>query len=186
LPLIPVLVLGAACGVGAEDHARAISADRLPAGLSSTPPIAAPVSWDGRSEQTVELWFVRDGTLSPVLRTMAGGVQPVDVLDALQAGPAANGGGPSLRSALVDLELFRTISRSGGVAVIDLDASFSSLPSGEQLLASAQVVCTLTSLPGIGMVLFRLAGEVVDVPTGDGTQSSGPVSRDDYRLLIAG
>lgn len=177
----------AACGVGAEDQARAISSDRLPAPLLSAP---ASTELTGavaeRREQTVELWFVQGEELVPVEVSMPGRVEPVVLLEALLAGPAGHDVDGSLRSSLVDLELFRMISRSGGVAVVDLDTSFSSLPSGEQLLAAGQVVCSLTSLPGIGTVLFRVHGEVVDVPTGDGTQSSGPVSCDDYRLLIAG
>jgi spore germination protein GerM len=58
------------------------------------------------------------------------------------------------------------------------------LGGDEQLLAVAQLVCTLTARPGVGPVSFTLEGAPVDVPTGDGSLTSGPVSRDDYADLL--
>jgi spore germination protein GerM len=72
----------------------------------------------------------------------------------------------------------------GCVAVVDLEAAVSDLPADRQLLAVAQVVCALTSQPGVGQVRFTLDGERIDVPREDGALTGSPVTREDYADLI--
>jgi spore germination protein GerM len=76
------------------------------------------------------------------------------------------------------------VSLEAGVATVDLRPTISALGSDEQLLAVAQVVCTLTGRPGVGPVAFTLDGSPVDIPRGDGSLTNEPVSRDDYAELL--
>jgi len=53
----------------------------------------------------------------------------------------------------------------------------------EQILALAQVVLTATSVAGVADVRFTLEDQPVDIPRGDGTLSSGPLTTRDYASL---
>lgn len=70
---------------------------------------------------------------------------------------------------------------SGGVATVDLDEAFALLDGRDQRITLAQLVFTLTGRPGVGRVSFTVEGDPVDIPRGDGTLTSGSVSRDAYR-----
>jgi hypothetical protein len=59
---------------------------------------------------------------------------------------------------------------------------FISIGGGNQLLAVAQVLWTLTEFPGIDGVLFVLDGPLVAVPTDDGL-TDRPVDRADYAAV---
>jgi spore germination protein GerM len=88
------------------------------------------------------------------------------------------------RSAILDAGLVSDRGASGGVARVDLAAEFSELSPNDQILALAQVVCTLTSLPGIGQVRFTQDGAPVEVLRGDNSLADEPVSRADYQRLL--
>ena len=68
---------------------------------------------------------------------------------------------------------------TGGIATVELSADFTAASSTDQRAAVAQIVCTLTARPGIGQVQFQLNAKPADVPRGDGSTTSKPVSRDD-------
>jgi spore germination protein GerM len=104
-------------------------------------------------------------------------------LDALASPPAD--AGPLLRTALTEPSLVREVRLLGGIARVDLLPEVAALPADEQLLAVAQIVCTLTGRPGVGQVSFSLQGARQAVPKGDGSLVSSPVSRDDYSGLMA-
>lgn len=78
----------------------------------------------------------------------------------------------------------RAAALAGGIARVDLRLDISSLGGDDQLLAVAQIVCTLTGRPGVGQVSFTLEGTHVDVPRGDGSLVADPLSRDDYSSLL--
>lgn len=77
-----------------------------------------------------------------------------------------------------------SVSVSRGIASVDLRSSVEDLSGRNQLLAFAQLVCTLTAQPGIGSVAFTVDGQPIEVPRGDGSLTSGSVSRDAYASLI--
>ena len=78
----------------------------------------------------------------------------------------------------------RSPSPTDGVANVDLHASFLEIQPADQILAIAQVVCTITGLPGIGQVRFTQQGRPTDVPRADSSLTDKPVSRDDYQSLL--
>ena len=68
-----------------------------------------------------------------------------------------------------------------GVATIELNGGDASNSGAEgQALGVAQIVYTLTGLPGIGRVRLVVDGQTSEVPRRDGTLSKQPVSRSDY------
>jgi spore germination protein GerM len=79
----------------------------------------------------------------------------------------------------------RDVELTGGVATVSLTRAFADVEADAQLLAIGQLVCTLTARPGTGQVRFTLDGTDIDVPRQDGSLTAEPVTRDDYRDLIA-
>ena len=113
---------------------------------------------------------------------------PPGVLTLLQAGPSVTEGG--LRT--VDPGRCPPGRRRspGGKATVDLAPTSLDQPGQEQLFAFAQIVVTLTRLPGIGQVEFRLPGPdglpaVIPVLRASGDTAT-VVSRDDYANLLPG
>lgn len=89
------------------------------------------------------------------------------------------------RTALPDGSPIRAVEVSAGVARVALSPDVAALGADRLPLAIGQVVCTLTGLPGIGQVTFRLDDAPVEVPTASGSLTAQPVSRDDYAALLA-
>jgi spore germination protein GerM len=129
----------------------------------------------------VGLCFVDDGALVEVGRPLAQPVSLIQLVRALAAPPSRSV--RPLRTAVGD-RLVRDVRLRAGVAQVDLRSSIDDVGGDEQLLAVSQIVCTLTSRPGVGLVSFSLDGEPVDVPRPDGSLASGAVSRDDYEEVL--
>ena len=193
------------CGVPTDDHFRV---SRLPPALAvvrttpTTPttttstttstvvsttlavsvPTEAAVSTTLEPVERVKLYFVRNGFLVPMERSLSQEVTPGRVLTLLEFGPDA--AEPGVRS-VVDLSMTDSIGQLlKGKATLSLSSTFSNLPPSEQRLAIAQLVLTLTSLRGIGQVEFRRDGALVAVPLPDGISTSDPVAADDFRSLL--
>lgn len=101
---------------------------------------------------------------------------------ALLRGPAADERAEGVRTALT-----RPVRLAGalaaGVPLIDVTDSFTDVEGEEQILALAQLVFTLTALPGVDGVSFALDGRPVEVPTGDGALKRGPIRREDFAAV---
>jgi spore germination protein GerM len=59
---------------------------------------------------------------------------------------------------------------------------FTGLGGGNQQLAVAQIVWTVTEFPGVQQVRFSIDGQPLEVPTDEGLTDQ-PVDRDDYRSV---
>jgi hypothetical protein len=174
-----LLALGA-CGVQAERHAQVRNDDDVPFGLlnESEPPLLPPSA--GVASPGVPLCFIREDELTVVPTGLRTPSDLAEVVEALAEPPA------DLRSAFGEDRLVSDVTLDAGVAHVDLLPAVAALGGDEQLLAVAQLVCTLTGQPGVGPVAFTLDGASVDVPRGDGSLTSEPVSRDDYSDLLDG
>lgn len=106
-------------------------------------------------------------------------------IEALRAGPLFSDTEAGLRSAILSSDMIDSATVQSGTATINLASSFLTLPGTEQTLAIAQIVYTVTNLPGTGLVEFRLGDRPLSVPTSDGQPSRGALSRDDYVDLLA-
>ena len=70
------------------------------------------------------------------------------------------------------------------VVTIGVSREFTEVAGGNQLLATAQVVFTVTEFPGVEAVRITADGSPVEVPTDDGLTDE-PVGRDDYASVAA-
>lgn len=180
--LVLVASLGA-CGISEEQRARARD-DDVPFGLldEAAPPLLPPTP--DPVNEGVALCFVSGDTL----RVVVGSVEPAgdlsEVVAALADPPEVDG--TQLATAVAGQDLVGDVTLTAGVAHVDLLPPITLLGGDEQLLAIAQLVCTLTGQPGVGPVSFTLDGASVDVPRDDGSLTSEPVSRDDYADLLEG
>jgi hypothetical protein len=179
--LVAATLMTAACSVRAEQRAQVEDDEAVPFDLldENVPPLLSP-SADPAAE-AVALCFVQEGVLVKVDSALERPFGLTSIVDALAEPPEVE----SLRTAVGDPPLVQEVELVGGVARVDLRPAITELGGEDQLLAVAQLVCTLTGRPGIGLVSFTLEGAPIDVPTGDGSLTSEPVSRDDYADLLS-
>lgn len=175
-----------ACGLPNEDTATPAGADEVPFGLLEEDPPQPPTTALPPTGPVTTIYLLDPSgeRLIGVERAVpeGGDLSPSDIIDILLLGATA-----SETNAGVHTELSRdavtTVNLAGGVANVDLEEEFAELDGATQRRALAQLVYTLTSRPGVGRVSFTLAGQPIEVPRGDGTLTSGSVSRDSYREL---
>lgn len=178
-------VILAGCSVDANGRARIADEDDVPfALLDPDAPAVVPTTVVGEVGEPVTLCFLRDRRLVVVERQFSASVTPEMVVRALSS-PPPEGEAPA-RTALSDPLVVRDVAVVAGIARVDLSQSIAELGGEDQLLAVAQIVCTLTARPGVGQVAFTLEGTPIEVPRGDGSLVSQPVSRDDYASLFTG
>ena len=175
LALVALTVL-AGCGLDAQPGPEPVSVPR-----PSTPEPGATGAPDG---PRVAVWFVRGSRLEAAERPVE---RPaVDTaLAALVAGPTRGEVVDGLRTALSPQSLTpdRPVA-TDAVVTIGVSREFTEVAGGNQLLATAQVVFTVTELPGVEAVRITADGSPVEVPTDEGL-SAEPVSREDYASVAA-
>lgn len=189
LAAVASLALFAACGVPTDEDAVLADPEAVPFELLDEPPPttttteAPPPS----ARSSIQVCFRTDTNVVPVIRPFQEPPDPtVDVLVTLvNDSPTAEERAAGLRSAMFSEQLVTSAVVAAGIARVDLAATFQEGTGGDQLFALAQIVCTLTSQPGVGQVLFTLGGAATEVPRGDGSLTANPVSRDDYAPVIA-
>jgi hypothetical protein len=186
--VLAAVVAGAAtgCGIPTEEDATLARAEDVPFDLlaevpeTTTSTITAP---NGASMTGATIFLVQGERLAPVERDIPAPPSGEGVIEALERGPTRSEAALGLRSALVGADVMRSIGVSGGIASVDLGTGFTDIVGRDQIMALAQIVSTVTGLPGVGRVAFTLEGVPVGVPRGDGAVTTESVSRDDYALL---
>jgi spore germination protein GerM len=188
--VVTALLLLGACGIAEEAGVRRVDPDDVPFELlepapttTSAPPPRATSSTVPMQRITIHL--VRNDRIVPVQREVSAVPVPRDLLTLLAQPLAANETAAGYRSLIPSGRPIASVSLGGGIAEVDLTAAFTEAPPRSQPLAFAQMTYTLTELPGVGLVSFTLNGSPVEVPGGEGSIVSGPVSRDTYRNLVA-
>lgn len=170
--LLPVLLLAllAACGLGPQPRGEPVP---LPEALP-TPPRPP-----GSGGDDVVVYLVAGSRLEPVARAVPEG-RPQDAVDQLLAGPTRAEVAGGLRTALSPQHLtVLTGPDDDGTVTVTVTRGFTGIGGGNQLLAVAQVVWTVTQFPRVDDVLFALDGGLVAVPTDDGL-TDRPVVRSDF------
>lgn len=174
--VVAVMLLG--CGIPVEDRARPVPADMVPSSLPAPGPAASSPSGDGGAA-SADVFLVRDSRLVRVGRPPWDPPSVEGAIAALLQGPTADERADGIRTALTrPVRLAGTVA--AGVPLIDVTDSFAGVEGEEQILALAQLVFTLTALPGVDGVSFALDGRPVEVPTGDGALERGPIRRQDF------
>ena len=164
------------CGVGAQPGPEPVSIPQ-----PSTPEAGATGAPDG---PRVTVWFVRGARLEAAERPVE---RPtVDTaLAALVAGPTRGEVVDGLRTALSPQSLAPDRPTSADpVVTVEASREFTEVAGGNQLLATPQVVFTVTEFPGVESIRITAEGSPVEVPTDDGL-SAEPVGRADYASVAA-
>ena len=181
-----VLVVCGACGVRTDDEARVAGPDEVPFGLLD--PDRQATAGDvpaGRTVAEVYLCADEEATLGPVARRVDGPALAVTLAE-LERDPTDAEAAAGLRSALAGSDVIAGAGTTGETATVDLGEGFAAIGGSEQLVAISQIVFTATARPGVEQVTFTLDGRPIEIPTGDGSLTSGAVSRDDYDVGGAG
>lgn len=185
--LLAALVVGlaavtiGACGVRNQSSAQPVGADDVPFQLLDENTGVEP---DGQTgDEDAFVYLARGGGLISTVRALGPPVTLTDLLGALRRGPTEVEAAAGIRTALPEQQAASSVRRAGGLATVELTSAFIELPTGDQVLALAQIVYTFTGRPGVGQVQFAVGGEPAEIPRPDGTLTSNPVSRDDYAAL---
>ncbi len=177
LAALLLVALVTACGVPQDDEPRALDPREAPFRVFDD---AAPApEGDGR----VALYFVRDDLVVLQTRAVERSTSIRELLDLLLEGPTPEQVSAGTRSALpttFDVEEVRV--GVDGVAVVTLGGGATQV--GASPLGFAQVVATLTAPGRARAVRFRLEGDDLPVPRGDGSLTTGPLGRADYADLL--
>lgn len=177
LTVVTGAVLLTGCGIPQDDAPRALDPDAAPFRLFESAP-AAPEG-DGR----VALYFVRDDQVVLQTRPVEESTDIRSLLDLLLEGPTPEQVAEGTRSAIpTSLKVVDVQVGPRGVAVVTLDGGDTQV--GTSPLGFAQIVATLTAPGRAKAVRFRLDGEDLPVPRGDGSLTSDPLDRDDYAELL--
>lgn len=177
------LVAASACGVSTQSHVSTVEPSGVPFGLAAATDDTSPTTAIADARTVAEIYLVDgDGRLLAVLRTLDV-VDPTSVVAALLEGPTQDEADFGLLTALPDGDIVRSVDVVDGVAAVDLGDEFATADGATQRTALAQIVYTLTGRPGIGRVSFTLEGQPVEIPRGDGSLTTGSVSRDSYREM---
>ena len=180
-------VAAAGCGIPTEDEATLARPEDVPfdllAEIPETTSTTSGSTPSGASMAKATIFLVQGERLAPVERDVPAPASGEAVIEALSRGPTRSEAALGLRSALVGNDVMRSIGISGGIASVDLGTGFPDIVGRDQIMALAQIVSTVTGLPGVGRVAFTLEGVPVGVPRGDGAVTTESVSRDDYALL---
>jgi spore germination protein GerM len=177
--LFLTLALGiAACGVKSDDRPRDIPQDQR-----VTPDANTPTSEPQEGTRPVRLYFLSAPTpgssdrLQPASRVVAG--TPVAIVKELIGGLSEVERERKLRTAIPPATGVRSATTADGTAVVDLDDVFFKTRGDQQLRAVAQIVFTMTALPGIREVRLLIDGSEREWARADGTFKSR-LSRSDF------
>ena len=203
--IAPLLFLFAGCGVPLEESAQALPPEAIPPPVtvpsqspsptpSPTPSVTATATPTPSSSPTIEvvdLFFIREDGLVPLVSDIALPTDPQLVLDGLAAGPPVETG---LRSVVVDpltgTALVTVFAPTGDTSLpiasvtIAVAEAFSSLPPTEQVLLLGQVVLSLSSAAYPTVSVVDAAGSPLAVPLPDGRLLDRPATALDYASLI--
>ena len=182
LGAVAVMVVAAACGMPEQKSASRVDDNRVPYGLLDKG-TGGVVDTGQLGNRDAIIYLVRGGRLIPTARSLPPPLTLPPLLRSLGRGPTTQEVAAGIRTALPVEDTPRSVRVARGTATVDLPTSFTSLSRGDQVLALAQIVYTVTDQPGIGQLEFTLAGATTDIPRADRSLTSTPVSRDDYLAL---
>lgn len=184
---ILVLTAAVSCGVPDDDEVRIIDSAEVPYHLlDDTAEIPAGREHDVRGPR---LYWV-DGQDRLVSRPAASVCSQSltelteNVLDQLADGPSEVDLGAGLGTALPPegwLELVAIADRTAHLRVSNDDP----VATNRVVLATAQTVLSLTSIPGVDRVKVEDDAEPLQVPRSSGELADEPLRYDDYRSLLA-
>ncbi|MEO8163689.1 MAG: GerMN domain-containing protein, partial [Ilumatobacteraceae bacterium] len=175
--LLALLLIGG-CSVPASSGFEGIPTSEIPFDLNAPSTTAATTTSTTTTtvgpdvttaepevvSEIVDLYFLSSNNVVKTQRNITSPATATQTLGSLILGPPNDGTAVGLRSALPS-QVVATVDVVRGVATINATSPFlSNLSPGDQNLAIAQIVLTLTSRPGIGQALFSVDGKLIAVP----------------------
>jgi spore germination protein GerM len=179
--VLALVAAGAGCGVRGQSSAERIDSSDVPFDLLKRAPSLAREPGDTEAGRVV-VYLLAAEHLVPVVRPVPHPASLATALDILAKGPTADEFVLGLRTAVGPTRPARSVASEEDLAVVELSDAFVT-NGNDQMIGLAQMVFTLTEIPGSGRVQFRLGGQPIGVPRGDGVLTAEPVSRADYVSL---
>jgi spore germination protein GerM len=184
LPLICALALVSVlsgCSVATQN-----TATPLPSQLALGPTVTTTTLPPSHATHQLKVYFIKEGRLFPVLEYYS--TDPLDVaLAYLSAGPSAGDASRGITTAFSEIPAAITSAgpvSKDGVAFIEVDSEFKSLPGEDLEEAFAQIVFTVTGVPnGPSSVEFIYESSRMQALIPPGELVDRPVTQDDYRAF---
>jgi Sporulation and spore germination len=171
-----------ACGIPNMSEPAAVSTLATP-----TRPASAASSYPTTTGRGPEVYLVgSDARLVPVRHVPASGdvaAMATQALSQLTAGPDPDEQARGLSSAIPPGLSVMLVRLKGPLAIVDVKGTDPGPATEEAKLATAQVVLTLTSIPGVDSVLLTRNG-VPQAVLPDGELTQLPISREDVAGLL--
>ena len=192
LVLAAAAATAAGCGITADDEPRAISQEQVPDGNGDSVDNAASGATDNAT-----LYFTRfdgDRTLIvpvevPVpVEAATSTPDPANVLETLLIGrPEDLAAAEGLQTKIPpDTALASPpVLQPDGTLDVDLTSGIFDTQADGARLAYGQIACTADALAGVEAVRFRVEGEPLQAPDGEGQSTELPVTCDSYANLLA-
>lgn len=160
----PVLVVacavlisgGISCGIPLDDAPRPVAAGRVvPSGTT------APATG---GDTTAFLYFVRNDRIAVSLHDVADRSEQA-VLEALFAGPDSADNSRGLISQIPPGTRVESVTVNDESVTVSISDELADVIGASRFLAYGQMVLTLTDLPGVSTVQFRVGGTPAEVAT---------------------
>jgi spore germination protein GerM len=184
LALVAVVVPLGACGMPDDDRPRLVAAEDAPIDL--TPSTAPSSTSTPEGSEGVNVFYIDTDTgLLRQVRRPVEEVTPQTAIAALLSGVGEDDPDNLVSAIPADTQLVGA-RLEGTVLLVDLapaqPGGILSVVGATQLQAFAQIVRTVTGLPGVSAVRFLVEGQPISAPT-DAGASDEPVDRSDYASL---
>ena len=173
---LAVSMMLAACGVEPQTRPEPIPSARLPSLTSPQP------SDSSTPAARTRVWGVREQRAVPVFVTLRDAGIPARLEALLLLGEP----GQQLGTAVVRGTRVESVMQRGGLLLVNLSAEFRRAPNNDIPLALAQVVLTVTEVPGVDQVEVRAGGVPVALVDPSGKTVSRPLRRTDFAGLVEG
>jgi spore germination protein GerM len=167
----------AACSSPVDSGPKTLRAASIPEALRSSSSTTSTTIPSGPSEEVTVYYIQRDGRLAPVKRRVAPPVTVEKILQTLFAGPSDAEAVAGLRSQINPGTSVLGAPIEARIATVNVSKNFAFGDPLDQILAVAQVVFTAVEIEGVAGVLFAENGQRLEVPSGDGSATSAPLSR---------
>lgn len=167
----------AGCSAPVDSGPKTLRAASIPEELRSTSSTTSTTVPTGESEEVTVYYIGKDDRLVPVKRRVAPPVTVEKVLEKLFAAPTPAEGVAGLTSAIDPDTQILGAPIEARIATVNVSKNFAFGRPIDQILAIAQVVFTAVEIEGVAGVLFALDGQRLEVPSGDGSATSAPLSR---------
>jgi hypothetical protein len=176
-----ICLLGAGCGLPAEDEPRQADLPRHPL----TGRTATTAGTEPPGDVAEVLCLVRDGRLVQAVRRVSAPPDLQRHVEALMAGPTEAERAGGLTTALATTALRVSLPGGSTEAHVEIAENAEGNARSDETIAYAQIVCTLTSRSDVNSVVFTRDGDALRVPRGDGSLSREPLRVGDYAGLLA-